>query len=273
MTTNPLQKYFRQPKIFISLPSKGLFYKEGSFAGDHSNVPIFAMTGMDEILMKTPDALFNGEATIKTIESCCSYIKDAHTIPSLDIDVLLTAIRIATFGEEMSVSHTCRHCGTINDYDINLTKVIEHYTEKTYNNRMQLNNEITINFRPLNYQELTDFNLENFKLQRLLGQLASVTDEEKQKYVDEVYEKLGQIQAQLFISSIESVEIPDTIVSDKDHIREWLANSNRNDYALIKSHLEKTKDEWAMPKFSVKCNECGTETQLEIGMDQSNFFA
>ena len=72
--SNPLQQYFRQPKIFISLPSKGLYYGAGSFQGDYNSVPIMAMTGMDEILMKTPDALFNGEATFKVIESCCPFI-------------------------------------------------------------------------------------------------------------------------------------------------------------------------------------------------------
>lgn len=271
MTINPLQKYFRQPKIYVSLPSKGLFYKDGILQGDFSNVPIFAMTGMDEILMKTPDALFNGESTVKLIESCCSYIKDAHYVPSLDIDVILTAIRIATYGEQMTVGHTCKNCGTENEYEIDLTKVIEHYADRPYNNRLSIE-DITINFRPLNYRELTDFNLENFKLQRLLGQLANVGDEEKQKHIDAVYEKLGQIQAQLFLLSIESVQTPEALVTDSEHIREWLANSNRGFYTQIKDHLEKTKDEWSMPKHDVKCSNCETETTLEIGLDQSNFF-
>ena len=75
---NPLQKYFRQPKIFIKLPSKGLYYDREVLNGDHNNVPIFAMTGMDEIIYKTPDALYSGEATIKVIESCCPYITNAQ---------------------------------------------------------------------------------------------------------------------------------------------------------------------------------------------------
>lgn len=271
MTANPLQKYFRQPKIYITLPSKGLYYKQGILAGDHANVPIYAMTGMDEILMKTPDALFNGEATIKLIESCCSYIKDAHFVPSLDIDVILTAIRIATFGESMSVTHTCKNCGTENEYDIDLTKVIEHYADKQYDNRLSIK-DMTVNFRPLNYQELSEFNLENFKLQRLLGQLNNVNEDEKQKHIDAVYVKLGEIQAQLFLLSIESVQTPETLVTEQDYIREWLVNSSRDDYSKIKEHLEKTKDSWSMPKHQVKCSNCGTEASIEVGLDQSNFF-
>ena len=40
---NPLQKYFRQPKIYVQLPSKGLYYPPGTLAGDYTNVPVFAM--------------------------------------------------------------------------------------------------------------------------------------------------------------------------------------------------------------------------------------
>jgi len=105
---NPLQKFFRQPKVYVSLPSKGLYYEPGSLIGDYNNVPVFAMSGMDEIIMKTPDALFTGEATAKVIESCCPYIKNAKTMPSIDIDALLIAIRIATFGEKMTVTQTCQ---------------------------------------------------------------------------------------------------------------------------------------------------------------------
>ena len=70
MTQNPLQKFFRQPKIYISLPSKGIFNKLGSIQGDFSNLPVYGMTGMDEILMKTPDALLSGETTARIFESC-----------------------------------------------------------------------------------------------------------------------------------------------------------------------------------------------------------
>lgn len=92
--TNPLQKYYRQPKLFLSLPSKGLYYEQGNLKGDYTNMPIFGMTGMDEIIFKTPDALFNGEASSKVIESCCPYISDARTMPSIDVDAVLVAIQI-----------------------------------------------------------------------------------------------------------------------------------------------------------------------------------
>ena len=94
MSNNPLKQYFRQPKIFIGLPSKGVYNKENTLDGDISNMPVYGMTGMDEILMKTPDALISGESTVRIIESCCPFIKDAWELSSLDTDLVLTSIRI-----------------------------------------------------------------------------------------------------------------------------------------------------------------------------------
>ena len=63
MAVNPLQKYFRQPKIYIKFPSGGIFNKPGTIQGDVTNTPVYGMTGMDEIIVKTPDALLSGEST------------------------------------------------------------------------------------------------------------------------------------------------------------------------------------------------------------------
>lgn len=271
MSSNPLQQYFRQPKMYVSLPSKGLFYKEGALQGDANNVPIFAMTGMDEIIMKTPDALFSGEATVKLIESCCPYIKDAKSIPSLDIDVLLVAIRAATFGEDMNVVQTCSGCGTDNEYDIKLSQVLDHYSEKTFDSSLKIN-ELTIHFRPLTYDEMSKTNLENFRLQRILGQLTSIPDEERQEHLDKIYQELAKIQMELFVSSIESIQTPTVTVTDKEFIREWLTNVESDNYRIIKSKLETNKDNWSMPKFPIKCSECGRENEIDVVMDQSNFF-
>jgi hypothetical protein len=269
--SNPLQKYFRQPKLFISLPSKGRFYKENSLQGDYNNVPIFAMTGMDEIIMKTPDALFSGEATIKLIESCCPFIKDAKHTPSLDVDVLLIAIRASTFGDEMLLEHSCKNCKTENEYNVKLSSLLDHYQSKEYDSILKIQ-ELTINIRPMSYEEMTKLNIENFKIQKTLVQLSNLPEEQRQEYLDKIYQDLASVQLELFTTCIESIETPEGDVEDKEHIREWLKNSGRETYKTVKEKLEANKDNWKIPSLPVKCSECGTEDQINIVMDQSNFF-
>jgi hypothetical protein len=273
MTPNPLQKYFRQPKIYISLPSKGLFYEPGNLKGDYNNVPIFAMSGMDEIIYKTPDALFNGEATAKVIESCCPFITNARTIPSIDVDSLMIAIRTATFGPELSVAHTCKECGSENEYTISLGTLLDYFNGIKFINSVEVDDEVTLKIRPLQYEEMTHFSVENFKLQRQLYQTQDLaTDEEKQKAIDGIYQTLSEIQLQLFLTSIESVNLPGTVVTEKQFIEEWLRNCERSVYAKVKSKLEENKSVWDIPKQHVTCTECQHEDDIVVTLDQSNFF-
>ena len=55
-----LEKYKRQPKIYVDFPSKGLYYN-GDIVQDqqYTEIPVFGMNTMDEIMLKTPDALFS----------------------------------------------------------------------------------------------------------------------------------------------------------------------------------------------------------------------
>ncbi len=273
IANNPLNKYFRQPKMYVSLPSKGLNYPPGVLQGDYNHVPIFGMTGMDEIIMKTPDALFNGESSVKVIESCCPYIKDAKGIPSIDVDALLIAIRIATYGEKMSVSSNCKNCGEENSYDISLPTILDHFSQLSYNAFIQISPEISVKIRPLNYKEMTEFSVENFKLQRTLMQLGSIPEAERNQVIADVYSKLGEIQVVLFMTSIEGVTTPEGEVADKELIKDWLQNTDKQVYTKIKEHIENNKKIWDIPEQHVLCTACNSDNTLQIEIDQSNFFA
>ena len=271
--TNPLQKYFRQPKIYIKLPSKGLHYEQGVLTGDYNNVPIFAMTGMDEIIYKTPDALFSGEATIQVIQSCCPYITDASKIPSTDIEAFILAIRIATFGESLTIDKSCYNCGTDNTYEIGLNHLLDHYNTLTFENTIQVTDEISIRIRPLKYSEMNHYSVENFKLQKTLNQLDTVPQDEQQAYINQIYKDLAALQLDLFLTSIEAVRVDQETVVDKNMISQWLENSDRDLFANIKKLFEKNREDWAAPKQKVVCANCKSENEIDIVLDQSNFFA
>mgnify|MGYP003316542999 CR=1 FL=1 len=130
--SNPLQKHFRQPKIYIKLPSGGLYYPEDSVTIPESGeLPVMAMTAKDELALKTPDALLSGQATVDLIHSCMPNIKNAWVMPSLDIDACLIAIRIASNGEHMTISATAPNTKEPVDYTIDLRQVLDRYTNAT----------------------------------------------------------------------------------------------------------------------------------------------
>jgi transposase len=106
-----------------------------------------------------------------------------------------------------------------------------------------------------------------------LQQLKEVGDDKQQEHLDLIYQRLAEIQANFFITSIESIHTPDSLVTDKEFIREWLANTIQENYSKIKTKLEENRLEWSIPKLPIKCTSCGHEASLEVTMDQSNFFS
>lgn len=98
---NPLSQWFRQPKVYIKLPSNGEFYPHGALdKSANGEYPVYAMNAKDELMFKTPDALLTGQSTVEVIKSCIPAIQDPWSMPSIDLDVALVAIRIATYGQK-----------------------------------------------------------------------------------------------------------------------------------------------------------------------------
>jgi hypothetical protein len=273
MSVNPLQNYFRQPKIYIKLPSKGMYSNPGTFTVEVDKIAVYGMSGMDEIIMKTPDSLLSGESIAQVIKSCCPGIANPWELTVLDTDLIFASIRIATYGNLMSVTHTCAKCKTENEYDLDMNQVIEFFTNCKYDNKITLENMI-INTQPLSYKESTNFSIENFGLQQRLAQTEKVEDEEqKQKYINDIFKDLAKLQAEIYFLSIESVEVNNSVVTEKEYIKEWLVNCDKLVYDSIKNHIDKNRQTWQAPTFSVKCTACENEANIRVELDQSNFFA
>lgn len=272
MTNNPLQQYFRQPKVFVSLPSQGIYSKPGTFRGSVENMPVFGMTGMDEIMLKTPDALLTGESTVKVLQSCCPNIVNPWEVSNLDIDALLVAIKIATSGNIIDVVQPCKECSEANEYEIDVSKFLDHFAQCKFNPTVVIDS-LTIKLHPLNYKQVTNFNLENFSLQKRLAQAFQIeNEEEKQKVIASIYTDLGNMQTRILVESIEEVVTPSGAVTQKEFISEWLANSDKSVIDHLKAQIDSNNDAWKIPDSKVKCDSCGAENTLRIELDQSSFF-
>lgn len=274
MAVNPLQQYFRQPKIYVSLPSQGVFNAPGTISGDPSQLAVCAMTGMDEVIMKTPDALFTGEASVKVIESCCPSIKNAWELSSLDTDLMFVAIRIATYGNNMNVTNVCIKCDTPTDYELSLNNVVEHFAKCKFENTVHLK-ELVVKIKPLTYKQQTDYNLQVYELQKQVRQATEIADQtEQQNTINKLWEELAKVQLNLNITSIDSVQTPDQTVTERSFIEEWLANCEKEISSKIAEVVNINKTNWTIPSYPVTCgnHECKHETTLSIELDSSNFF-
>jgi len=277
LSGNPLAKHFRQPVVYIKLPSNGKWYPEGVLDLPSSGeVPIYAMTAKDELTMKTPDALMNGESTIAVIKSCCPAIKDPWKMPAIDLDAILIAIRLATFGKEMEFLSKCPHCGTEHEHALDLSFMLGNITPADWSTPVSIN-DLEIVLRPQYYEEYNKNNMLNFEEQRLLQlvQNTEVDDDEKTKQFGQLFQKLVETGISQISKSIAGIKLPDgTFVDNKEYILEFLNNSDKKVWEAIKSRLEAIREETTYNNINLTCtnNECNQTFVAPFVFDQTNFF-
>lgn len=278
---NPLKKYFRQPKIHIPLPSKGNYYPEGTIEiPETGEFPVYAMTAKDELTMKTPDALLNGAATVDLIKSCVPSIKDPWVMPTLDLDAVLLAIRIATYGEIMDITATIPGTNEKKDYQVDIRQVLNKLVTANYVSEVQMG-EMKVWTRPLTYKEFTKTSLQTFEEQRVFTIINNddMDDDEKLERFNRSFKKLTDISVNMMNRCVYKIQIGDTEVTNEAHIQEFMNNSDKEFYTFITDHLEEQRKSFAIEPLKIKSTEeeiekgAPAEWELPITFDQSNFFA
>jgi hypothetical protein len=278
---NPLKKYFRQPKMYVELPSKGEFYPDSTLEkSETGEFAVYAMTAKDEMMMRTPDALLNGEATVQLIKSCIPGIKDPWSMPTIDLDVVLVAIRIASYGEMMDLNIKTPVTKEEKTYQINLSEILAQFGMAQYNNVINLD-EFVIRLKPLTYREFTEVSKKTFEEQRIFSLMnkTDIDESERLARFNQSFKKLTELNVTTLKKSIESVEIEGALVTNPDHISEFIDNVDRSVFESVLKHIDSEKKKFALKPMTVQATpeeiEKGVPETYEIpvSLDQSNFFA
>jgi len=280
ITPNPLSKYFRQPKVYISLPSQGKYYPPGSLEVNENNeYPVFAMTGKDEMTIKTPDALLNGQATVDVIQSCVPAIKNGWLIPSLDVDAILIAIRIATYGEKMDITTKTPVTGEEKDFEVDLKVMLDQVSQNEFNDVLTYQ-DLTIRMRPLSYKEFTEVNLKTFEEQRIFATIedSGLDDGEKLARFSQSFAKLTDLTFGSVERAISSIVVGDQEVTDRQHIAEFVSNADKSLFETIQEHLTNEKNKFELKPLVIDATEeelaqgVSATYEVPITFDSSNFF-
>lgn len=275
MNSNPLSQYFRQPAIYIRLPSEGKFYPPGSIdMPANGEIPVLPMTTIDEITYRTPDALFNGAAIATVIQSCVPCIKNAWAIPSMDIDTILVAIRIATYGQEMDLDTVCPACQNESSFGLDLRKVLDGVKSPDYTQPLQ-EGDLEIFFGPINYKTMNDNNLAQFEDQKMLQMLEdeNIAPEQRSNQMSEILKKLTAVTIGALSQSIGMIRTPTATVTEQEHIKEWLSNCDRNLFAKIRDRIVAIKQSGEIKPLNMTCPSCNNKYQQAFTMNMTDFFA
>ena len=277
MQQNPLQKFMRQPAIYIKLPSNGMYYPPGTAQiPENKELAVMPMSTRDEITINTPDALMNGQGVVDMIHSCIPQIKNAWLIPVTDLDTILIGIRIASYGEKMEYSSKCPKCENEDNYEIDLREFMDMKVDMSLYSKPFEYKGMQVYVQPINYDTLNKQNLETFEQQRLVVMIqdADLSEEKKQKRFQEIFRTMTNYTVSNIVGSIEKIVTPEgTIVNNESHIDEFVRNAERQFYEELRKYMDTIAN--AVPEKTVTtvCTECKNQYKVPFTFDQANFFA
>jgi len=262
--TNPLSQWMRQPKIYIQLPSQGKFWEPGSIViTENGEYPVYSMTAKDELLFKTPDALMNGQAIVDVIQSCLPNIKNAWNCPNLDLDTILIAIRIATYGERMPLKFKVPNTDEEVDYDIDLRHLLDQQSYNSWTEQVAVNDELIIYVKPLTYRHLNKTSVKTFETNRILNMANddTIPDDKKLEIFNESFAKLTDITVNLLGESIYKIVTPQGEVTNPHFIQEFISNTDKEIFEKVQSHIKLLKEHNDMKPLEFQ----STPEQQELG--------
>ena len=275
---NPLSSFYRAPKSYTQIPSQGKYYTDDVVEmPETGELPIYPMTAKDEMIMKNPDALLNGEAVAQVIASCVPAVKKPRDMISNDIDALLIAVQGATYGDEVTVDSNCPKCNTENSAVASIESALDSMTVLNNVYNLETDNGLTITLKPFSYNSTVKAGIANFKSTRSLQSLAEVGDElEQLKAFNDNFMQIAALNFELIVDSVAKVSGTDAdgedfVVTDGASIREFLENCDAKIGNKIENEIGEIAKIGINKEAQIECSNCGHVYEKEIGFDPVNF--
>lgn len=301
-----LQKFYRRPKLYINLPSSGQFYAENAInLPENGLIPVFGMTTSDDIIVKTPDALLNGEGTVDIIKSCVPAIVNPWEIPSIDIDAILVAIRIASHGPEYEVEVNIPVVNETRTFACDMRMVLQQLCTNVYDPVVTIpmvsETGADVDFRvftkPLNHRDSFDtaiqtmtqqkiFDVTTANLNELVANAANFADGEYEAQVQyhkdimrNCFQEIKDISTNVLAKSIERISIDGEDVTDMTEIHDFITNADLEVCKIITMHITEQREKFKIKPFKVAIPadavERGAPKSMEVPLvlDPSLFFA
>ena len=271
---NTLIKYFRKPKIYVTLPTGGKFNPELKTTL-LDEVGVSAMSAIDEISLRNPEALLNGEAIKSVIESCVPTVGDPMQLCNIDIEALFLAIQYATYGNDLTHEHTCENCKEIAEYKIDVNEILNRFPSVDYIDPI-LFEDVNIHIRPPTLENVTRMALIDLEQKKIVQNLQKVDDDTPDMDIASKFytsfKKIATFNVDMLANAISRIESPDAIVTDTMMISEFLQNVPTNVVQELNKAIEKiaVKPE-NINKMQFKCGSCDSVDEVYLEINPINF--
>jgi hypothetical protein len=210
---------------------------------------------------------------VDVIQSCIPAIKNAWDIPAMDLNSILTSIRIASYGHEMEISSTCPKCEKSNDYSIDMRNMLNSMSAPNYSENYKTD-EIEVFFRPMTFRQQTLVSMDQFETQRLLSvaQTEPGTDAEKIQRIGEVMKKINQATTRALVFGIAGIRSPNGFVDNPEWVTEFLEKCDSRTYTALREMAVKFRGQADIKPVTIVCDDCKHQYDQPIEINMSNFF-
>ncbi len=280
MNSDIFHDYYRKVSTYVPLPSGTTYYTDQVIDfTDNGEVGIRAMTSDDEIILKNPDALLNGEAVTTVLKSCVDGLKKPLSLLTNDVDALLTAIRVASYGKETDFTSVCGKCTHENTYAINLEEMLANCQSLDDEYIVKLSSGLNASVRPFTYNDKIKMMKLAFEQEKVQKQLinANAGTEEVLKVLNKSIKKMTALNAELIAGSIYRLHDDEANIdlyadeSNRANIIDLLKNIEIRDAKSIETEVKKINGIGIDTNVTIKCDECENTWSSQIETNPVNF--
>ena len=201
--------------------------------------------------------------------------------PSIDLDTLLIAIRMATYGETMEINFNVPGANEKVAHTINLPAILDELQKTKVDAQIVLKDGLKVKVRPLTYKDMTSTSLQTFQQQKMYSAIqdSKLADEEKAKRFNDAFKALTDLNASILLKNIEGILMQDgTEITDPAHIKEFVENANATLIKEVEDKLMKLRGQGAVKPLKMKATEdqikkgAPATYEVPVTFDTSNFF-
>ena len=280
MSNNPLKQYFRQPALYMRLPTLGKWYDSADveLSEDHE-LPIYGLSALDDIMLNTPDALLNGQALENVVKNCVPNVKNVKALMVPDLEAIFLGMKIATNNGKYEIERKCPSCNADINFEVNCYSLLDRttYIEEA-DTKIQFDENLVIEVSPYTFEMRQMFMQRQFEEQQTLrlidDQNKDLDNFEKARILAESVERLSMITFNLVSMSIKSITMvkENVTVTDQAQIAEWLVNIPKNQADAIIDSVNQLNTLGPMREVDAQCDKCRHTWSETLNFDPVSFF-
>jgi len=274
------------PSVEIALPTMAAFYPKDKVLkkdADPANISIGPLSMLEESAILDPMLLISGRAITRLINHIAVQVDNPQELCEVDVQAMLIACRMASYGNELVLEHVCPHCENTNTIQIDLSEHIQRFSPYTTEELNEFNIETSIgqivSLKPISYEDAVNLTISSIKTNIDAEEFENISDKEmlSTKYIEaykKQFEKVLSTNVDAMTSTIYYVTTKSgKKVTDRSKIQEWIATLPPVDINLITERVKKiNEDIQERSKLELTCQSCKKNDIIYVELDPQKLF-